>query len=97
MIDFGKGKIEYDDILQYLGTDTILGEFDLREDLLQVVYPDTSLLDLGWYPEGDLINGSFRLVVIKQYDWSNPAYTKRFKSLAELPEHVREARAATGL
>jgi hypothetical protein len=35
-----------------------------REDLLQFVRPGCDrLVDVGWYPDGDLPNGKYRLVV----------------------------------
>ncbi|WP_163831836.1 hypothetical protein [Spartinivicinus ruber] len=35
-----------------------------KEDMLQMYHKNYNcLLDLGWYPEGDLINGSYKLQV----------------------------------
>ena len=37
-----------------------------KEDMLQMAQPHSrKLLDLGWYPDGDLVNGSYRLVVFE--------------------------------
>jgi hypothetical protein len=35
-----------------------------KEDLLQMVHPQSHrLLDVGWYPEGNLAEGRYRLVI----------------------------------
>jgi hypothetical protein len=35
-----------------------------KQDMVQMWHEGTNrLLDIGWYPEGDLTNGSYRLVV----------------------------------
>ncbi len=44
--------------------------FNLKEDLFQMSYQDYTL-DVGWYPEFD-INGSYKVLLIKAHDWSNP-------------------------
>lgn len=48
----------------------------LTEDQLQVESIDGNyLLDVGWYPEFSL-KGSFKIMIIKKYDWDNPLFLK---------------------
>lgn len=47
---------------------------DLKEDMLQVEFPNAYLLDVGWTPSFN-INGKFKIVLIKDYDWQKPVYT----------------------
>lgn len=38
----------------------------LKEDLIQIYYTNEHILDIGYYPEFDLKNGSFKIVVSKK-------------------------------
>ncbi|WP_338552538.1 hypothetical protein [Paenibacillus sp. KS-LC4] len=77
--------------------DVILNDFDFnegvaldhqiwsfKEDILQVRYDNKFVLDLGWYPEFNLDDGSFKLNIVKNDDWLNPLFIKRTKSLNEM-------------
>ena len=89
-IDFGTGvKSKYIDI--DLSKDISLEEQidNLKEDLLQVVYDNDYLIDLGWYPEFDE-KGSFKISVVKDYQWDNPAFQKNFSTLDELERYLCE-------
>lgn len=74
-IDFGNGKIVYNDF--NIKKDIPLEEqiWELKEDLLQVKYSfrnkDVYLIDVGWYPEFN-VNGEFRLCLVKNYNWDIP-------------------------
>ena len=46
---------------------------ELNEDLVQVIYPQGYLLDIGWYPELD-INGKIIIQLIKDYEWEYPKF-----------------------
>lgn len=57
------------------------------EDMLQL-HKGNLILDLGWYPDS-CIHGMYRLVLIKNQDWSNPIYileTKEKKTVIEAIE-----------
>jgi hypothetical protein len=75
-LTFITGKITYDELSALRNID-LSNQIDfLKEDMLQVEYHDTHLLDVGWYPSFD-INGSFQIRVIKNYDWDIPlAFSK---------------------
>lgn len=45
--------------------------FNLQQDLLQIKFGNSYILDIGWYPMFDP-TGFFKIVVIKDYDWENP-------------------------
>ena len=50
----------------------MIGHLDeLNEDLIQVVYYDDYILDIGWYPEGDE-NGKLIIQLIHHNQWDSP-------------------------
>ena len=56
--NYQNGNIEYiDNDFSYL-----------YEDMLQVIYPNNHLLDIGWYGS----NNGFFIYIIKNSDWQNP-------------------------
>lgn len=89
-IDFGKGVskkyIDFD-----VNKDIPLEEqVDLlKEDLLQVSYESDYIIDMGWYPEFNK-EGSFRVSVIKDYQWDNPVVQKSCRDLNLLIKYVHE-------
>ena len=62
----------------------------LREDLMQVEYPDNYVIDVGWDPSFDL-NGTFRILVIKDGDWENPVYAHHTTNLNDLRKLLENA------
>jgi hypothetical protein len=87
-IDFGKGKIIYNDFRINFELPYKQQLDKLKEDLLQVNY-NNYLLDLGWYPEFD-INGSFVVQLIYKYDWENPIYKMSCKDKYSLEYHIKK-------
>lgn len=61
----------------------------LKEDLLQVIYDNNYIIDIGWYPEFDE-NGSFRVSVIKEYQWDNPIFQKKCRRTGLVREYLCE-------
>lgn len=61
-IDFKKGEIEY------IESDLSLN--NLKEDLLQVHFPNNYVLDVGYYGT----TNAFIIYVIQNQDWQNPVY-----------------------
>ncbi len=57
----------YNDI-DFLSGQITWCEEELQEDMLQVVYPNNTILDMGWY-EGAK---SFIIYIIKDYNWDAP-------------------------
>jgi hypothetical protein len=75
MIDlaFITGEISHDDLSLLASEDLSTQAGDLKEDMLQVKYPSSILLDVGWYPSFDL-DGLFQIRVIRDYDWNDPVF-----------------------
>ena len=90
-LDLKGGKITFDD-LSLLKVDQDLSKQlnELKEDMLQIEYPDDVVLDIGWYPCFD-IKGSFKVMVIKGTDWENPIYTSSAKDVDELKIEIISA------
>ena len=59
----------------------------LKEDLIQIKYKDEYLIDVGWYPEFDE-DGSFKILVIKSFDWENPLIEVNCKTLLSLKNEL---------
>lgn len=89
-IDFKQGKITYNDfeIDPTLSFEKLKWSF--KEDLIQINFYDTYILDIGWYPEFD-INGSFTLEVIKNEEWDHPIFEKKCKDYNLLKTYLQEA------
>lgn len=66
-------------------------KWSFKEDILQVRYQQKYVLDLGWYPDFDLDEGAFRLVVVEIDDWLNPLFSRKTNSVVEIIEFVNEA------
>jgi len=68
-IDFGKGKVEFNEL--HIDINKLLEEQieDFKEDMLQVKYCDNNN---NIY----LLDGEFKIVIIKNYDWRNPLLRK---------------------
>lgn len=60
----------------------------LKEDLLQIEFDNSYLIDVGWYPEFDK-NGKFIILLVKNNDWDNPIKEIKTRDLKELDEIVR--------
>jgi hypothetical protein len=65
-------------------------EDNLKEDLLQIEYPDELIIDAGWYPSFEK-DGEFQVRIIKDGDWETPYFIKSGKSAGELFNNLEEA------
>jgi len=85
MIDltFINGKITFDDLSLLKNMDLLDQVESLKEDLLQVEYCESFLLDIGWYPSFE-INGFFQIQVIKDYDWEIPLFISKAETIQAL-------------
>lgn len=87
-IDWRGGVVVYDDfaidvdipILDQIGL--------LKEDLIQVQYNESILIDIGWYPEFSTY-GSFIVNVVENADWENPLEQCKAKSYRALVNCIR--------
>lgn len=91
-IDFSvkKGEIVFNEFS--LKKDIPLGEQldELREDMLQVEFPDGYVLDVGWRPSFD-VNGKFYIYLIKGFDWEEPVYSGDAEDIDSLELKVNQA------
>ena len=82
--DFAPGKVTY---LEFDINKTMpLIEQDdyLTEDILQVVYPNNLLIDVGWYSDQFIVN------IIKKCDWDNPVVKIKSKTLKDLEKSTKK-------
>lgn len=88
-LDFSPVEVEHDsfDINYEL---PLSEQIDLlTEDLFQVNYDDKYILDLGWYSSCSS-EGRFRIVVVKDFDCSNPIFSKECSRLDELDAYIQQ-------
>lgn len=88
-IDFTPGVVVYNDI--ELKMDVPLKEQveHLKEDLLQVNFRDSFLLDVGWYPSFS-VEGCFKVMVIRNFNWTEPVRELNVKDINSLQEAVQD-------
>lgn len=68
-VGLGHGRVDYLD-----PNFASVESFQAKEDLLQVAFGKTFLLDVGWYG-GSGAGGLFRVVVIRDFDWEHPVFS----------------------
>ena len=79
-----KGDVRFNDLSQIDESSGIeINIESLKEDLLQVVYRNDIILDVGFYPEFDPL-GRIVVAVIYQEDWTCPVLTMKTQRL----EHI---------
>ncbi|MEZ3139535.1 MULTISPECIES: hypothetical protein [unclassified Citrobacter] len=62
----------------------------LKEDMLQVEFPNGYVLDVGWRPSFD-INGKFYIYLIKDFDWEEPVYSGSAGDIDSLVFEINQA------
>ncbi|MFY0731049.1 hypothetical protein [Pseudomonas sp. NFX15] len=85
MVDlaFVTGVISYDELSLLRGDDLVNQVGVLKEDMLQVLYSSSILLDVGWYPSFDA-SGGFQIRAIKDCDWESPIFFTKAATIALL-------------
>ena len=63
---------------------------DLKEDLAQVAFGASVLLDVGWYPDFSP-EGRFVIVVVRDQEWEEPILRLECKDVAGLYQALRAA------
>ena len=71
-MDFDTGKVIFLDATR-------------KEDMLQVEYPNSCLLDMGWYQDRYIIS------VIQNFDWTHPVQQYETTETNQLPALLMEA------
>lgn len=87
---FLQGEITYDELSMLQDSAIELQADHLKEDMLQVEYPDGFLIDVGWYPSFDA-KGQFQIRVVKDYEWDLPTLRLTAQSIGALREALLSA------
>lgn len=76
-IDFRDGVIELHDFYYEPEKPPEEQKWFFKQDILQVQYDEGQyILDVGWLPEFNLIEGAFKIVVVCNYDWDQPVFRR---------------------
>lgn len=86
LIWIGNGQVDYIDP-DFASSDD---SFYPKEDLLQISFPTTLVLDVGWYPDSDP-KGAFNVVVIQNSDWDAPVFSVRARDVPAMLEAISQA------
>ena len=82
-INFRNGQITFDNLLWLTEQDFKEQKNFFGQDLLQVLYFEKYILDVGWYNISNT-KGIFIVQVIKDMNWDKPLFIKRVSTLKEL-------------
>lgn len=82
-IIFKPGVVVYDDFNVKPDLPLVEQTSLLKEDLFQVNFADKFLIDVGWYPSFS-IDGCFRILIIKDFNWSHPLKAQKTCDIREL-------------
>lgn len=85
-----KANIAYDDFDINPNLEFDKQKYSFKEDILQIIWDDKKLIDVGWYPEFKE-NGSFCIRIVEDYDWDKPAWKNRTKSIIKLKQLLQQA------
>ncbi|GAB5343802.1 hypothetical protein [Pseudomonas fluorescens] len=86
-LEFLQGKVTYDELSMLQDSGVEHQAHHLKEDMLQVEYPNGFLIDVGWYPSFDA-KGHFQIKVVKDYEWEFPTLTLTAQSIDSLIEQL---------
>lgn len=90
MWDFKGGRVLYDELSSVTEGSVALTWDSLKEDMLQVEYPENILLDVGWYPSFDP-EGTFQVRVVKDFQWDVPEAIFFAKTIGDLALEIAKA------
>jgi hypothetical protein len=89
--DFGDGIVTYSSYEVDEHTPFHLQEFELRQDLIQVEFPEQKVvLDVGWYPEL-CPEGHFAVFVVQDHDWESPLLLLEARDVPSLRAAIADA------
>lgn len=91
VVDWKEGRVSYWS-LDTLDLDTpVDAQLDeLKEDLAQVEYAGSVLIDVGWYPSFSA-DGCFVVVVVQHGDWDEPMFKETCAEFSHLTESLVRA------
>ena len=89
-VDIKNGTVEYDDISflpeQFKAKDYV--DY-LKEDLLQIRFPDGFLIDIGWRPSFSM-KGKFYILAVENSNWESPAAQMAARDVLGVKEAMRK-------
>lgn len=88
-LSIGSGKILFNDFPENIEFSTPEVYEELKEDLIQILYSNRFLIDVGWYPSFQE-NGKFTLLLIENNNWEKPVFKKRTRSIKVVRETIEE-------
>lgn len=63
----------------------------LLEDILMFSFRGSKyIIDLGFFPESDVVNGEFKLTLVEEENWSNPLEEFKSKDLKKVRQKIQE-------
>lgn len=87
-MDIGQGMVVFDDISFLPEAFDAAHHVDyLKEDLLQIVFPDDLVIDVGWYPSFDE-HGRFLLMLVRDSNWDEPVERADFTDVVSLKARI---------
>ncbi len=90
-IDFHDGVIELNDFYYEPEKSPEEQKWFFKNDILQVQYDDGKyILDVGWLPEFNLIEGAFKIDVICDYDWDQPVFRRNAIEINKAKLFIKE-------
>lgn len=88
-LKIGSGQVVFNDLPEVINLNSAEVYEVLKEDLIQIVYSDQFLIDVGWYPSFHE-NGKFTLILIQNGEWEKPIFKKRTRSIQEVKATIEE-------
>ncbi|MDQ1816499.1 hypothetical protein RBA41_24685 [Massilia sp. CCM 9210] len=87
-IDIGQGVVVFDDISFLPEMFDAAQHVDyLKEDLLQIVFSDDLVLDVGWTPSFDE-HGRFLLMLVRDRNWDEPVERAEVTDVVSLKRRI---------
>ncbi|PIT14849.1 hypothetical protein [Snodgrassella alvi] len=90
-----KGKIVFNEFSLNKNIPLSMQLDALKEDMLQIEYPNGYILDIGWRPSFN-INGCFYIYLIKDFDWEKPIYSNFTNDISSLEYQINQAISKIG-
>ncbi|PIT61225.1 hypothetical protein [Snodgrassella alvi] len=85
-----KGKIVFNEFSLNKNIPLQMQLDSLKEDMMQIKYPNGYILDIGWRPSFN-INGHFYIYLIKDFNWEKPIYSNCTNDINTLEYQINQA------
>lgn len=89
-IDIKDGKVEFDQISELPDSFAVKNCVEiLREDMLQITFPNGILIDVGWRPCFSS-RGKFYIVAVSNENWDEPVATVKASNVIQAKEALQK-------